>query len=266
MIARLLGAGARALLVVLIIVAPAFLLPGASVASQEISLIVAGIAAAFTVFEYASTHPGLIDFRFAPPYNRVRFIAFSVQVLCLVFLARAIEGQDNFSAEVLAFADRAVAALDFPASPVRIARSTIAAGEDPAFELLITRGAAVSFIVTFASMLFFAALLWIFHWPVGRRDFNLWINLPTFEPGYGRDVERRLNRDGMVNVLAGLAFLYLLPVLLSRAGGWFDPSVLSNYQPFVWGLTFWAFGAGSMVIRGAAVLKVAYLVRRTRAI
>lgn len=265
MIARLTGAAIRAILVVLVIISPAFLLPGVSVASQEISLIVAGIAAAFTVFEYASTHPGLIDFRFAPPYNRARFIGFSVQVLCLVFLARAIEGQDSFSPQLIAFADQAIVSLDFPLSPVRIARATIAADADPAFELLISRGAAVSFIVTFVSMLFFAALLWLFHWPVGRRDFNLWINLPTFEPGYGRDVERRLHRDGVINVLSGLAFLYLLPVMLSSAGGWFDPSVLANYQSFVWGLTFWAFGAGSLVIRGAAVLKVAYLVRRTRA-
>ncbi|MHA3979486.1 hypothetical protein ACW9UR_17575 [Halovulum sp. GXIMD14794] len=265
MLGRLLGASIRAALLVLIIAAPAFLLPGVSVASQEISLIVAGLAAAFTVFEYASTHPGLVDFRFAPPYNRIRYITFSATVLSLVFLARAMEGQDSFSPAVLELADRAVVALDFPLSPVRMARSTIAAGEGPEFELMITRGAAVSFLVTFTSMLFFAALLWLFHWPVGRRDFNLWINLPTFEPGYGRDVERRLHRDGMINVLIGLAFLYLLPVALSRAGGWFNPSVLSNYQPMVWGLTFWAFGAGSLVIRGAAVLKVAYLVRRTRA-
>ncbi len=251
-------------MVVIVIAAPAFLLPNASVASQEISLIIGGIAAAFTMFEYASTHPGLIDFRFAPPYNRVRFIAFACQVLGLVFLCRATEGDDAFSADLLDLADQAIALLSFPLSPVNVAADLIGSGGDEAFVTLIKRAAAISFIVTFLSLAFFAVLLWVFRWPVGRRDFNLWVNLPTFEPGYGRDVERRLQRDGVANVLVGLAFLYLLPVLISRSSGWFDPTALANYQPLVWGATFWAFVSGSLVIRGAAILKVAYLVRRAR--
>lgn len=265
MLTRLIGALLRAFLVVILIAAPAFLLPNISVASQEISLIVAGLAAAFTLFEYASTHPGLIDFRFAPPYNRVRFVAFSTQILMLVFLCRAIDGQDSFSLQIIDMADAAVKLLEFPLSPVGVASAMIAQGEDPEFVILIQRAAALSFFITFCSLTFFAMLLWLFRWPVGRRDFNLWINLPTFEPGYGRDVERRLFRDGVTNVLAGIAFLYLLPVLLSRASGWFDPSVLTNYQPLVWGVTLWAFVAGSLVIRGAAILKVSWLVKRTRA-
>lgn len=264
MFSRLLGALIRAVLVIVIIAAPAFLLPNVSVASQEITLIVGGITAAFTVFEYASTHPGLIDFRFAPPYNRIRFTAFATQILSLIFLCRAVEGMDSFSPQMLSMADAAIELLSFPLSPVGVAADMIAAGEPPEFVLLIQRAAALSFCVTFFSLGFFAVVLWLFRWPVGRRDFNLWINLPTFEPGYGRDVERRLHRDGVINILAGLAFLYLLPVLLSRAGGWFDPSVLANYQPLVWGVTLWAFMAGSLVIRGAAILKVAFLVRRTR--
>ncbi len=265
MIARLFWAVFRAGLVILVVAAPAFLLPGTSVASQEISLIIGGIAAAFTIFEYASTHPGLIDFRFAPPYNRIRFTALAAQILSITFLCRAVEGADSFSPQVLAWADRAVALLDFPTSPVQIGTALIAAEEDPAFVSLVRRAASLSFFVTFLSLAFFALILWVFHWPVGRRDFNLWINLPTFEPGYGRDVERRLYRDGVINVLAGLAFLYLLPVALSRASGWFNPSVLANYQPLVWGISFWAFVAGTLVIRGAAILKVSLLVRRARA-
>ncbi len=265
MLKRLLGAIIRACLVVVVIAAPAFLLPNVSVSSQEISLIVGGIAAAFTLFEYASTHPGLIDFRFAPPYNRVRFVAFACQILALIFLCRATEGNDSFSATVLDWSDRSIAWLDYPLSPTNVAADMIAAGESEQFTLLIKRAAAISFVITFLSLAFFAVLLWLFKWPVGRKDFNLWVNLPTFEPGYGRDVERRLQRDGTINVLVGLGFLYLLPVIVSRASGWFDPSVLTNYQPLVWGATFWAFVSGSLVIRGAAILKVSYLVKRSRA-
>lgn len=264
MLSRLVGALIRAFLVVVVIAAPAFLLPNVSVASQEISLIVAAVSAAFTLFEYASTHPGLIDFRFAPPYNRVRFVAFATQIFTLVFLCRAFENEDTFSQSLIDMSDQAIALMSFPMSPVSIAASMIGAGEADQFVLQLQRAAAVSFLVTFCSLVAFALILWLFRWPVGRRDFNLWINLPTFEPGYGRDVERRLYRDGITNVLAGIAFLYLLPVMLSRASGWFDPSVLNNYQPLVWGVTLWAFFSGSLVIRGAAILKVSFLVKRSR--
>ena len=119
MFSRLIGAVIRALLVVVVISTPAFLLPGVSVASQEITLIVAGITAAFTIFEYASTHPGLVDFRFAPPYNRIRFVAFACQIFSLVFLCRAVEGEDPFS--MIALADQMVLWLSFPLSPVGLA-------------------------------------------------------------------------------------------------------------------------------------------------
>jgi len=89
MLTRLSGGLIRALLVIIIIAAPAFMLPAVSQAAQEISLIVGVIIGAFTMFEYSSSHPGLIDFRFAPPYNRIRFITFCVLVLTLIFLCRA---------------------------------------------------------------------------------------------------------------------------------------------------------------------------------
>ncbi|MEM1265881.1 MAG: hypothetical protein AAGI50_07690 [Pseudomonadota bacterium] len=264
MFTRLIGAIIRAAMVLFVVSAPALLLPDVSNASLEITVLLGGVVAAFTLFEYASTHPGLIDFRFAPPYNRIRFLAFAMQIFSLVFLCRALEGEDAFSAGLIALSDQMVEVLTFPLSPVNVAAEMIAAGEDPTLVLLLARAAALSFFVTFCSLAFFALFLWLFRWPVGRRDFNLWTNLPTFEPGYGRDVERRLRRDGVINLLAGVAFLYALPVLLSRTSGWFDPSVFNNYQPLVWGVTIWAFVSGTLVIRGAAILKVGMLIRRSR--
>lgn len=258
MIGRLAGGTLRAFALVLIIAAPAFLLPNVTTASQEITLIVAGIAAAFTIFEYASTHPGLIDFRFAPPYNRVRYAIFGAQVLSLVFLCRADAGNDSFSIAYLALVDQTIALIDFPLSPVTMAGSLLGGGE------LIVRAAGLSFLVTYVALTAFGIFLWIVPWPVGRRDFNLWINLPTFEPGYGQDVERRLYRDGMFNMFLGVGLIYLLPVVGSFVEGWLDPIRTGDYQALVWSATFWGFVSGSLMIRGAAILKVSYLIRRTR--
>lgn len=251
-------------MVLIVVATPAFLLPNASQAAQEISLIIGGIAGAFTLFEYASSHPGLVDFRFAPPYNRIRFITFAAQVIALVFLCRAIDGADAFSPDILAYADRAVTVTDVPLSPVRITVAMIADDSSDAFRELVGRAAAVSFTIAFASFLFFALTLWLFRWPVGRDNFNLWVNLPTFEPTSGRDVERRLFRDGTANLLFGIGLPFVIPVLASRSGGWFDPSVLQNYQPLIWGAALWAFLPASLIIRGAALLKVGWLVKRAR--
>lgn len=261
---RLLGAFLRGLLVLMVLALPAFLLPNASQAAQEISLIIGGIAGAFTMFEYASSHPGLVDFRFAPPYNRIRFVTFTVQVLCLIFLCRAVSGADSFADSLLSYADQAVALTNVPLSPVRVAVAMIGDGETEAFNLLLSRAAAVSFVISFTSFLFFALTLWFFRWPVGRDNFNLWVNLPTFEPTSGRDVERRLFRDGIANLLLGIGLPFLIPVVASRSGGWFDPSVLQNYQPLIWGTALWAFLPASLIIRGAALIKVGWLIKRAR--
>lgn len=264
MLARLPGALARALLVIVVVSAPAFLLPNVSQSALEISLIIALIAAAFTVFEYASSHPGLIDFRFAPPYNRIRYFTFASLVFLLIFFCRAMSNEDPFSPDIVRLADKAAAFLNVPLSPVNIAVDMVGSDGDDAFKLLIERAAALSYTVAFASLAFFALVLWMFKWPVSRHNFNLWVNLPTFEPSSGRDVERRLRRDGVINVLLGIGLPYLLPALVSRSGGWFDPSVLANFQPLIWGCVLWAFLPASLMIRGAALLKVAYLVKKSR--
>ncbi len=262
MLTRLSGGLIRALLVIIIIAAPAFMLPAVSQAAQEISLIVGVIIGAFTMFEYSSSHPGLIDFRFAPPYNRIRFITFCVLVLTLIFLCRATVGADGIGEHMLGFADGAARLVDFPLSPVNTTVALIGEGAEDEHRLLLRRALALSFLIAFVSFFFFALMLWFFKWPVGREKFNLWANLPTFEPSSGRDVERRMVRDGFANILIGLSTPYVLPVITSRAGGWFDPSVLQNFQPLIWGCIAWAFVPASMIIRGAALLKVGWLVKR----
>lgn len=261
---RVIGALFRAILVLAVLAAPAFLLPEVSTAAQEISIIIGGIGGLFTLFEYASSHPGLIDFRFAPPYNRFRFLTLAVMIGALAFLARASAGADPWSATFLLRIDGLVALVDVPLSPVRLAVAMLGDGLSADVRQVLTRAAALAFGVATIAFLFFVLLIWVFRWPVGRENFNLWINLPTFEPSSGRDVERRLRRDGVVNILLGIALLYLVPVLASRAGGWFDPGVLANDQPLIWGACLWAFFPVSLIMRGMALLKLGWLVQRAR--
>lgn len=263
-VGRLVGAVARAFLVVIVIAAPALLLPGTSQNARDISLIVGCLAGAFTMFEYGSTHPGLIDFRFAPPYNRGRFFTFTAIMLSLVFVCRATENADPFSRDFLDLVDRFVAVLDFPYSPIQLAETVYGPVGGEAFSQLIRRATTVALTVSVAGLVFFGLILWVFRWPTGRERFNLWINLPTFEPSSGRDVERRLIWGGRINILVGLTLPFTIMVLSAQAGAFIDPAIFASYQTLVWGVALWAFLPATLVIRGAALIKVGWLVKKAR--
>ncbi len=83
---RLAGAFFRAFLVIIMIVTPSMLVPGTTPDSAQIIMLVAIFAAGLTVFEYASSYPGLVEFRDAPPFNRIRFGSLFFTVVCLSIL------------------------------------------------------------------------------------------------------------------------------------------------------------------------------------
>ena len=90
MISRLSGAVIRALLVVLLVATPSMLLPGVSPDGKQIVALVAIFGAAFTIFEYASAYPGLVEFRDAPPFNRIRFISLFSTIFLLSLIRQGV--------------------------------------------------------------------------------------------------------------------------------------------------------------------------------
>ena len=126
MVSRMIGAVARAFLMVILIATPSILVPGVSQESGQIVTIVALFAAALTIFEYASTYPGLVEFRDAPPFNRIRFAALFATVFCLSVIVR---GQTDYSTAtqfMTAIGMLIGQAIDFPYSPVRFVVSMLA--------------------------------------------------------------------------------------------------------------------------------------------
>jgi ABC-type microcin C transport system permease subunit YejE len=62
-------------------------------------------------------------------------------------------------------------------------------------------------------MCLFAMLTGCINGPIATVPFNVWINLPTFDPNGGGDVVRRLVRDGRVNIILGFALPFVMPVV-----------------------------------------------------
>jgi len=81
---RLPAAIVRAILVVMLVVMPSALLVGSGNDATQVVVLVAIFAALFTLVEYCAASPSLVEFRDAPPFNRMRFSA----LFAMVFASR----------------------------------------------------------------------------------------------------------------------------------------------------------------------------------
>ena len=117
---RLPGALIRAILVVMLVIMPALFLPGDSHDNLQIVVLFAILAAIFTIVEYSTVSPSIIEFRDAPPFNRIRFFALFSTVLLLTLVARGAFVPTPASGHLTAVGDMVGHAMDFPFSPVRL--------------------------------------------------------------------------------------------------------------------------------------------------
>ncbi len=113
-------------------------------------------------------------------------------------------------------------------------------------------------------MLIFAALVRMHDWPVRRSAFNVWINLPLFDPTAGGDVICRLKRDARFNVALGFLLPFLIPAVMKAATAIADPITLGDPQTLIWTMTAWAFLPASLMMRGIALGRIAELIEEKR--
>ncbi len=264
MIAQVIGAFVRAVLVVLLVATPSLLLPGVSADSTQIVALVAIFAAALTIFEYSATYPGLVEFRDAPPFNRIRFGAMFITVFLLTIITR---GQSELSATAL-FIQTVGAilgeAIDFPYSPVRLVVLMLSDQTTMQQVVMVRTAAGMSYFISLLSLAIFAVHIRVNHWPVRNGSFNVWVNLPTFDPTAGGDVVDRLSRDARLNVALGFLLPFLIPAVVRAATVVFEPVTLNNPQTMIWTVTAWALLPASLFMRGIAIARIADMIREQR--
>ncbi len=253
------GAVVRAFILSIIIVSPAFILPNIPNVARELSMIIAGIVAAFAMFEYASKSPGFVDFRFAPPYNRFRVAILAALAIGLSLVGRA---EITGNADLLAMADQTVPITISLNSPVDFALAKLADINTTSTPQTLTRLFSVGFFISVTLTLILSSLLWIFKWPFGRKKFNLWANLPTFTPAEVSLTGRRLRRDGWLNILLSGVMFYAIPFIFPLIQSRLGPDLFGNLHSLVWVVTFWAFLPALMFIRGTSLIKISRILSR----
>lgn len=261
MILRLLGALVRAVLMGVVVVLPSLLVPGTPPDTAQISALLAMVVMIFTLVEYGSSYPGLVEFRDAPPYNRIRFAVMALSVLLLSLSVRGHEAPDTISAFVNALGAAMAHLLDFPFSPVRLLTLAIPA-EDAELRAHLAIAAGLAYPVALAGIAGFALVIRVGGWP--GPGFNIWVNLPMFDPMSGHDVVYKLERDAVVNMALGVTLPFVLPVLLGLGVTGFKVEALAHPHTQIWVVTALAFLPMSLVMRGMALARVATLIRRER--
>lgn len=265
MVTNLTGAMLRAVLAVLLVATPSLLLPGTSDDTTQIVALVALFAAAFTFVEYNSAYPSLVEFRDAPPFNRIRFSALFVTVFLLSVILRGQTEPTTVGLLCEAIGLRIGEALDFPYSPVRLVLLMLPEASPPGLVSSVRTAAGLSYLVSMVALAVFVLILRSRRWPGRGGGFNVWVNLPTFDPTAGGDVVDRLNRDGNVNLVLGFLLPFLIPAAIKMTSDTFDPVSLADPHTLIWTMTAWAFLPASLLMRGTALTRLARMISMQRA-
>lgn len=263
MFTRYFGALLRAFLVVLLVATPSLLEPGGS-DSAPIILLVALFSGWLVFSEYTADYPSLVEFRDAPPFNRLRFGSLLLTVLILSIIQRGTVYPTAMSQLFTSVGTVVGDVLDFPFSPVRLLLLSLPENATPVEILTVQRTAGLAYLVSLIALCFFALVLWVNGWPRQRHAFNVWTNLPTFDPTGGGDVVSRLNRDANFNVALGVLLPFLIPAVLQMASGLIDPIDASKPQTLIWSVAAWAFLPASLLMRGIATARVAHMIADKR--
>jgi hypothetical protein len=261
---RLSGAVLRAALVMLMIATPSMMLAGTTIDTVQIVALVCIVSGVFTFVEYNSVSPSLIEFRDAPPFNRVRYFGLAATVLAITVITKGATDPTTLTLLFDQIGTALAEAMDFPYSPVRLIVLMLPAEADGALINNVRTAAGLSYFVSLMSLAFFILALRMNRWPNQRGGFNVWTNLPTFDATAGGDVVDRLERDGQLNLILGFLLPFLIPAFVKLASDLFNPIQLQDAHTLIWTMTAWAFIPASLIMRGTAMLRVGQMIARQR--
>ena len=264
MISRLTGTSVRSVLVMLVIAAPTVLLGGDTADSGQLVALVALCMGVLTFIEYSALFPSLVEFRDAPPFNRLRFAMLFVTVVCLSLIERGRTEPSVLTELIQAVGALIGVSMDFPYSPVRLATMMMAADGTPQQVAAVRTAAGMAYLISLVSLAIFVVAVRIGGWPRRDKAFNVWVNLPTFDPTSGCDVVARLTRDARVNIAFGFLLPFLTPAVVFIASAGLSPIRATEPQTLIWTMTLWAFLPASLFMRGIAMARVAEMIRERR--
>nr|WP_256474119.1 hypothetical protein [Lutimaribacter sp. EGI FJ00013] len=243
---------------------PALVLPSASFDGTQIVVLVALVVAFLIFLEYSSTYPSFVEFRYAPPINRLRFGALFITVTVLCSVCTGPAPDKTISAIAASLAGLTADWLDLSFSPIRLMQLVLPTDAPGHLQSTLRDAAGFAYFMSLLTIAVFFYLVRVKGWPAGNGAFNVWINLPLFDPTAGLDVVARLQRHALINIVLGFLLPFLLPAASRAFSGVIDPMMLENPQTLIWVVSLWAILPASLMIRGMAMNRIAQMILQKR--
>ena len=159
LIGRMTGAALRGLLVALLIATPALMLPDVASDSSQVTVLVALLAAFLTFVEYNSNSPSIVEFRNAPPFNRLRFIALFFTVFMLSAIIKGQTEPTVLTGALTSIGTIIGNAIDFPYSQVRLVVLILPENSDAGIIRSVRTSAGLAYLISLIAMTAFLVLL-----------------------------------------------------------------------------------------------------------
>jgi hypothetical protein len=185
-------------------------------------------------------------------------------VFLLTVIARGEEQPTTLTIFVQSVGGLIGTAMDFPYSPVRLATLVIGESATDGQVGLVRIAAGMSYLISLLSLAVFVVLLKFYSWPARSGAFNVWVNLPTFDPTAGGDVVDRLDRDARINIALGFLLPFLIPAVVRAGTTGFEPLTFTSPQTLIWTMAAWSFLPASLFMRGIAMGRIADMIREKR--
>jgi len=263
-VGKLISALTRAVLVALLLATPALVLPNVTTDAVHIVVLFSLFAGGLVFIEYFSTYPSIVEFRYAPPFNRLRFIAIFLTVFALSIVTRGQYEPNALTGFLRTLGIIVGDAIDFPYSPVRLMVIMLPDNASPELVVAVRTASGIAYLVSLAALTVFFFYVRILGWPARNGAFNVWINLPLFDPTAGGDVLPRLQRDGRLNIALGFLMPFLIPAIVQMMSDLVDPIYLDDPMTLIWTISAWAFIPASLIMRGMAMGRVAEMINENR--
>jgi hypothetical protein len=264
-LSRATAAAVRAFLVMILIVVPSVILSGIGTDTKQIVALVAIFGGALVFFEYNAVYPSLIEFRDGAPYNRIRFLMMLTVVVSLSIIVADQEESTTVSRLFHAIGLVIGASLDFPYSPIRLASYMLEDGATAGQIVQVKVAAGTAYLVSLFSLALFVIVLKLAGWPSTKSAFNVWVNLPTFEPTAGGDVVDRLVRDSHANLAVGFLLPFVIPAIVAVLTSGIPAETLTSPQTLIWTMSLWAYLPAALIMRAVAMARIADMIRIKRA-
>ncbi|WP_338055485.1 hypothetical protein [Shimia biformata] len=239
-------------------------MPSVSPDAVQIVLFFAVFASVLVFIEYFSTYPSIVEFRFAPPFNRIRFIAIFLCVFTLSLIARGEMAPSTITGFLTRLGIVVGNLIDIPYSPVHLMVIMLPDNASPELVQSVRVASGISYFVSLAALAVFFFYVRILGWPARNGAFNVWVNLPLFDPTAGGDVLPRLQRDARLNIALGFLMPFLIPAVIQMMSDLINPIYLDDPMTLIWTISAWAFIPVSMIMRGIAMGRVAELIDENR--